>query len=203
MHILRTIAAILLVPLLSVSCKKQDERYLVISKVRSASKLATTETLIDKIVLGTQEKRLLGIIRINESRFVAYTKAIVKAGIDLTELTPGDVRIEDKRIELMLPHVRVLDFDYPFSEYKIDSNITENAFLNKMTVVDYEYFYQQAEIDIRNNLKYSGIKTATEEKTRLLFSGLLKNLGYEEIYIQFKTGPFIEEINLNAPTTEE
>ncbi len=178
------------------SCKKEDQRYLVISKVRAASKLATTETLIDKVVLGTQEKKLMGIIRLNESRFLAYTKATVKAGIDLNELKPEDVKIEGQRIELMLPCVRVLDFSYPFTSYVIDSNITENAFLNKMTIEDYEFFYQQAEIDIRNNLKYSGIRTATEEKTRLLFSALLKNIGYEEIYIQFKAGDFIKEIDL-------
>lgn len=187
--------------LLLGSCKKEDQRYLVISKVRAASKLATTETLIDKVVLGKQEKKLIGLIHLNDARFLAYSKATVKAGIDLNELKPEDVKIEGKRIELMLPCVRVLDFAYPFTSFVIDSNITENAFLNKMTIVDYEYFYQQAELDIRNNLKYSGIRTATEEKTRLLFSALLKNIGYEEIYVQFKAGEFIKEIDLKL--TEE
>jgi hypothetical protein len=178
------------------SCKKKD-RYLVISKIQSASKLATTETTLDKIVFGTQEKKLFWLIRLNEARFVAYSKATVLSGIDLTELSPDDIKIEDQRIEILLPHVKVLDFQYPFSSYRIDSSITENAFLNSMDISDYEHFYQLAEMDIRKNLELMGIKEATQDKTRLLITGLLKNLGYEEIYIKFKEGgTFIEPLKL-------
>ncbi len=177
------------------ACKKKQDRYLVVSKVKRVSKLATTQTQIDKIVLGTQERKLLRIIHINTARFVAYSQATITAGIDLSELRPEDVRILDERIEINLPHVRVVNFSYPFNAFKIDSNITDNAFLNKIDIDDQEYFYEQAEIDIRNNLQYTGIRTATEEKTRVLMINLLRNLGYEEIYITFKKGPFIVEIN--------
>ena len=54
---------------------------MVIGKIQSASKLATTETTIDKIVYGVQDKKLLWIIRLNEARFFAYTKAIIWSGI--------------------------------------------------------------------------------------------------------------------------
>lgn len=178
------------------SCKRNKERYIVISKIQSASKLATTESTLDKIVFGTQEKKLFWLIRLNEARFVAYTKATVLSGIDLNELNPEDIKIDEKRIEILLPHVKVLDFQYPFSSYKIDSTVTENAFLNKLDIKDHEHFYQLAELDIRNNLSHMGIKEATEEKTRILIVGLLKNLGYEEIYIRFKPGEFIEELKL-------
>jgi hypothetical protein len=99
--------------------------------------------------------------------------------------------------------VKVLDFQYPFSSYTIDSNVTENAFLNKLDIADHENFYRLAELDIRNNLAFMGIKEATEEKTRLLLTGLLKNLGYEEIYITFKPGEFIEEIKFNEEQPNE
>ena len=186
--------SILLCLCLFFSCKKEDQRYLVVSKVKSASKLATTETIIDKVVLGTQEKKLLGIIKINKAYFAANTQAIIKSGIDLSLLKEEDIKIEGKRITLHFPHVQVLDFSYPFSTYKIDSTITKNTFLNQIDILDHERFYMMAELDIRNNLKYTGIKEATETKTRLLMEGLLKNLGYEEIYITFKEGELIQEI---------
>ncbi|MFI5220046.1 MAG: DUF4230 domain-containing protein [Bacteroidia bacterium] len=193
---MRRVYLLLLCAVIFSSCKKNKERYLVISKIQSASKLATTESTLNKIVFGTQEKKLLWLIRLNEARFVAYTKATVLSGIDLSELNPDDIKIEDGRIEIVLPNVKVLDFQYPFSSYKIDSSITENAFLNKLDIKDHEHFYQLAELDIRNNLSHMGIKEATEEKTRNLITGLLKNLGYEEIYIKFKPGKFIEELDL-------
>jgi hypothetical protein len=192
---MRCIVCFVLLFFAFTSCKKEEKRYLVISKVKSAAKLATTETHIDKIIFGTQEKRLLWIIHLNEAKFVAYSEATVKSGIDLEKIHPEDVKIKDKKIEILLPPVEVLDFSYPFSKYRIDSNITQNAFLNTLDIQDHEYFYQQAELDIRNNLEYSGIKQATELKTRVLLTTLLKNLGYEEIYITFKKGKLIQTID--------
>jgi hypothetical protein len=179
------------------SCGKK-ERYLVVSKIQNASKLATTETTLEKVVFGTQKKKLLWIINLSEARFVAYSKATVWSGIDLSELSPRDVEIDGKRIEILLPHVRVLEFRFPFDSFRIDSSITKNALFNRMDITDYEYFYQQAELDIRNNLERMGIIEATKQKTRTMLTGLLRNLGYEEIYITFKPekGKFIEKIKI-------
>ena len=188
--------------ILLFSCKKEDQRYLVVSKVKSAASLATTETIIDKVVLGTQEKKLLGLIKINKAYFAANTQAIIKSGVDLSLLEEKDVDIEGKRITLNLPHIQVLDFSYPFSSYKIDSTITKNKFLNRIDIMDHERFYMMAELDIRNNLKYTGITEATEIKTRLMMEGLLKNLGYEEIYISFKKGELIKEIDFDYQIEE-
>ena len=54
------------------------------------------------------------------AEFVAYSKAYVKTGIDLSELKKEDVIIEGKSITLKLPHVRIIDFRYPFDEFEID-----------------------------------------------------------------------------------
>lgn len=193
---MRTGLVILLITILLSSCKKDQQRYLVISKIQNASKLATTETVLDKIVFGDQQKKLLWVFHLSDARFVAYTKAIVWTGIDLSELQPNDIKIENARIEIMLPHVKVLDFQYPFSKFRIDTNVTDNAFLNTLDVTDYENFYQQAQLDIWDHLSDMGIKEATENKTRILLTGLLKNLGYEEIYIRFKEGKLIEDSTL-------
>ncbi|NJN25755.1 MAG: DUF4230 domain-containing protein [Cyclobacteriaceae bacterium] len=184
------------------ACKKEDKRHLVISKVKSASKLATTETIIDKVVLGTQEKKLLGIIKVNKAYFAANTQATIKSGVDLSKLGEEDVSIEGRRITLHFPAVEVLDFSYPFASYKIDSTITKNKFLNKIDILDHERFYMMAELDIRNNLKYTGIREATEAKTRRMMEGLLKNLGYEEIYITFKPGELIKEVEFDYQIEE-
>lgn len=189
---------ILLLTAMIFSCKeKEDKRYLVVSKVKSAAKLASTETIIDKVVLGTQERKLLGLVKVNKAHFAAHTQAIITAGVDLSKLEPDDIVITKERIEIDLPNVEVLDFSYPFSKYRIDSTITQNAFLNKIDILDHEKFYMLAELDIRNNLKFTGIKEATETKTRVLMEGLLKNLGYQEVYITFKKGVLIKGIEFD------
>lgn len=167
------------------SCHK-DHRALVISKVQSVSKLATTETVIDKTVVGTKTKRILGLVRLNQANFVAYTQATIWTGIDLKKLKPEDVKINDHEISLLLPPVEVIDFRYPFDKFRIDTALLKDAWINRFSIIDYEQFYRQAELDIRHQLQYTGVIEATEEKTRKLLTGLLKNMGFEAIFIEFK-----------------
>ncbi len=194
--------AFLVLIFLTASCKR-DDRFILVSKIRQAAKLATTEMTVDKVVFGTSDKRILGIIHLNTARFAAYSKAYIKSGIDLDKIKPVDIKIDGKRIEVTLPHVEVINFSYPFKDFKIDESITENAFLNKIDIFDQENFYRLAEIDIRNNLKYTGLQKATEQKTRLLMESLLKNLGYDEIYISFNDqGELLPEVELKEGETE-
>jgi len=178
-------------------CKK-DERALIIGKIKNANQLATTEFTIDKVVFGTREKRLLRLIKLNEARFLAYSQAVIKTGIDLNKLEPDDITIEGKMIQLELPPVEVLNFSYPAERFRMDKEISDNAFLNKLTIEDYEYFFREAELDIRQNLQYLGLVEATEEKTSVLMQKMLTLLGYQEIYISFKKGAIIKQVKLEA-----
>jgi hypothetical protein len=190
--------AILLCVWLLAGCKKPDRPF-VISKIKSVAKLATTETIIDKTVVGTKTKSILGLIRLNEANFVAYTEATVKTGIDLQRLRKEDVDIDGKEISLRLPPVEVIDFQYPFQRFVVDSTILSDSWINRFDVLDYEEFYRRAELDIRNNLAYTGIVEATQAKTRLLMESLLKNLGFEVVYIEFEpTTALFPPLNLEA-----
>ena len=200
MRITSTIC-ILIVLLSFLSCKKK-ERYHVISKIQSTAKLATTETTIDKVIVGFKERRWAGLVKVGTAEFVAYSKATIKSGIDLTDLKPEDVEIDGNSIQIELPHVKVLDFNYPFEKFDVDEDISDDDFLNRITVYDQEDFYRKAELDIRENLEYTGIVEATERKTRLMLTGLLKNMGYDAIFISFKEGEFLEQLKLNRGAEE-
>ena len=166
------------------SCKK-DNGY-VVGKIKKASKLSTTEFNIDKIVFGVKKRKLVWLVKLNDAQFIAYSKATIKAGIDLEKLQEKDVAIEGSKISLMLPPVEVINFSYPAENFKRDSLISGNAFMNKITLGDQEDFFQDAESDIRNNLKYLNIVSITEKKTSLMLETMLRALGYKEIYIDFK-----------------
>ena len=177
---------------LLTACK--DDRGLVVGKIKKASKLATTEFTIDKIVYGVKRKRLLWVVKLNEAKFLAHSKAIVKAGVDLEKLQKEDVDIQGKSISLKLPAVVVINFSYPAELFEMDTLVSTDAFLNKISLEDQESFFQDAEIDIRNSLKHMNIIEATEKKTRLMLENLLRTLGYQEIYIDFHKGELIPEI---------
>ncbi len=190
---------ILIVLMLSggTGCKKA-KRPLVVSKIKSTAKLATTETIIDKVVVGDKERLIFGLVKISNAEFVAYSEATVKTGIDLTKLKRSDVVIDGDIIEIKLPPVEVLDFAYPFEKFKIDKILSDNDLLNRIDVIDQENFFRKAEIDIRKHLKYMGIIEQTQENTRKLMEGMLKNMGYEEIYISFvDSAELIQQVIVN------
>lgn len=172
--------------LILVSACKRNERHLVISKIRGTAKLATTETRIDKVVVGEKTKKFLGLVKIGDADFVAYSEATVKTGVNLTKLREEDVKIEGNRITISFPAVEVLDFSYPFNKFRVDTILSNNSFLAKIDVIEQEYFFRLAELDIRKNLRYTGIIEQTQVNTRKLMEGMLKNLGYEEIYVNFR-----------------
>jgi hypothetical protein len=166
----------------------------VVGKIKKASKLATVEFTIDKIVYGVKRKKMLWFVNLNEAKFIAHSKAYIKAGIDLEKLKAGDVEIAEKRIKLTLPPVQVINFSYPAEKFSYDNLISHNAFLNKISLNDQEQYFQDAETDIRNNLKNMDIVAITQKKTSLMLDNLLHALGYEEIYIEFHDGVLLPEI---------
>ncbi len=194
----RILTAVLFVLVLS-SCEDK-KRSLAVSKIKEVAKLATTRTELSKFIFASQQKRFLGIFRLNDSRFAAKTKAYVLAGIDLSKISEYDIRTEANRISLELPPVEVLDFSYPFCEYQIDYSLTTKAFANTISVERHEELFRMAESQIRELLPYMGIREATETKTRQLMESLLRGLGYTEVYVTFKKGKdentFIQQITL-------
>ena len=176
------------------SCK--DKRGMTVTRIQSVAKLATTETTIEKIVIGNKTKKFLVFFTIGEARFVCFSKATVKAGIDLRKLTKNDVKIEGKQIELRLPPVEVINFSYPFESFRIDSLLLDNGIFCRIGIEDMEELLRRSELDIRAQLPMMGIIEATENKTRQMMESLLRTLGYDDIYITFRKGPFLPKVDL-------
>ena len=167
------------------SCQ-QNDRGIVVSRIKSAAKLATTEFVLNKTILAARDKKIMLFIPLNAALFVAYTEATVTTGIDVNKLKKEDIVIDKNSISIKLPAVEVINFSYPFDKYKIDKELSQDEFLNKFTLKEHEELYRQSELEIRSLLKQIGVVEQTEEKTRQMMENLLKNLGYTEIYIEFK-----------------
>jgi len=188
-----------LIVLRCLSSCQRDERALVVGKIQSASDLATTEFVVDKVVFGTKTKKLL-FISISEAQFLAYSKATIKTGVDLNKIGPEDISIDKESIRLQLPPIEVVNFSYPPSSFVEDSLISDTrALLNKINIRDQEEFFRMAELDIRANLQYMGLVKTSQEHTRKMFKVLLRSLGYKEIYISFESDQLmIPQVNLLA-----
>lgn len=176
----------------------QEKRGLVVGKIQKASKLSTTEFKVDKLVFGVKNKRILWVIKLNQAEFLAQSQAVIKTGVNLEKIKEEDIVISGRRISVTLPHVEVINFSYPAENFKKIDLLSDGAFSTRIDLEDQEKFFREAELDIRNSLQYMGIVETTQKKTRTMIEALLRNLGYNEIYIDFKEGELITEINLDG-----
>jgi len=169
---------------------------MVIGKIQKASKLSTTEFTVDKLVFGVKNKRIFWAVKLNEAQFLAKSQAIIKAGINLEKIKEEDITIKNNKINLMLPAVEIINFSYPAERFTKVDILTSDAFTTKINLEDQEHFFRLAELDIRNSLQYMDIVETTQKKTSAMLRALLQNLGYNEIYIDFKEDKLITEIQI-------
>lgn len=171
---------------IATACQRRDKRAVIISQVQEVSKLATTEFVLGKLLIGSKQKKFFGF-RLSNSDFVAETEARVKAGVDLSKLTPGDIEISGSSIHIHLPEVEILNFSYPFEAFKIDTELTDSR-KRKLTLKDIETFAQMGEIEIRRDLEYLNIEAAAQRNTTLVLTSFLKSLdfGFEDVIISYE-----------------
>ena len=75
----------------------------VVQQVQTLSDLVTVKYVMEKVVIFEDAKWY------GENRVLLLAHGIVKAGIDLKRLKPGDVQVSGKSIRIRLPSPQVTD----------------------------------------------------------------------------------------------
>ena len=125
--------------------------------------------------------------------FTWYIIVTWKWILDLAQWING-FEVDGTKIRIALPNVEILNFSYPIEKVVINESISEDAFMNKFSIKDYDNILEDAELKIRALIPYLGIEDATKQKTRVLLETLLHSLGYTEIYLEFKDGLVLDGV---------
>jgi hypothetical protein len=143
----------------------------IIQQVQTLSELVTVKYVLEKVVI------LDDIKWYGENRVLLVAHGIVKAGVDLQEIKPEDVRVEDKKIVLKLPRARITDAYLDDQKTRVvdrstgllrafDKDLEQNA-------------RRQAVDDLRIAARFNRIYEDAEERARLQLANLFHLLGYE------------------------
>jgi len=174
--------------ILLIGCNRSDEKQFLVTKIRSAAKLATTEVVITKIVSGTiPDKGVPGLLRYTNPDVIFNTEATIKLGVDLKKINNKDIRIVRDSIILTLPPVEILNFSYPhekFDQLFPTSNYDKINNRRKLEILD-DYF-RQAEMDIRRKIKLLELKKEAETRTVDFLESFLQKYQFNNVVIQFK-----------------
>src|SRR5207247_9095610 len=143
----------------------------IVQQVQTLSELVTVKYVLEKVVI------LDDIKWYSENRVLLVAQGIVKAGVDLQEIKPEDVRIEDKKVLLKLPRARITDVYLDDEKTRVvdrstgllrafDKDLEQNA-------------RRQAVEDLRRAALHNGIYGDAEERARLLLTNLFHQLGLQ------------------------
>ena len=142
------------------------------------SQLVSVKYVIEKVVLLEDASSWYGL-PLGENRLLMVAHGVVKAGVDLGELKPGDLRISGRKISIKLPQARITDC-------YLDDNLTEivdrkTGLLRTFDKDLEQNARRQAVADIHRAARSSGILKDSEERARLQLTALFHQLGYEEV----------------------
>ena len=150
----------------------------LVTQVQSLSQLVTVKYVLEKVVLIEDESHWFEL-QLGENRLLMVAHGIVKAGVDLSEIKPGDIRTSGKKIIVKLPPARITDcyLDDKYTEVvdrktgllrTFDKDLEQNA-------------RRQAVEDINRSARNSGILKDADERARAQGTGFFRQWGYEDV----------------------
>jgi hypothetical protein len=145
----------------------------VIQQVQTLAELVTVKYVIEKIVIAEDAKWY------GESRVLLLAHGIVKAGIDLREIKPGDIQIEDKKITIKLPTEKITD---AYLDEKRTQVIERTTGIIRQFDKDLEQNARRNAIaDIRSAARANGISKDARERAELQLKTLFLQMGFHEV----------------------
>jgi len=168
------------------SCKPSREDQLN-EKVKGLGKSVTE--------LGTVEYTIVKVIKLDDDVWFKYgdrkilfsSTAYLKAGIDLQDFKPENVKIDEKSnsVTVTLPKAQLLSFNMPV-ELIQQEFCTATGWRGNFLPEEKNVIKIQAENAIRDDIPNLGILQDAENNAKGFFEVLLGQFGFETININFE-----------------
>jgi hypothetical protein len=146
----------------------------LLQQVQTLSHLVTVKYVIEKVEVLEDVKWIPGW---GENRVLLIAHGIVKAGVDLSQLQPQDLRLTGKRLVVTLPPAQITDAYLDDRQTRI---IEHSTGLLRAFDKDLEQTARQNAVnDIRRAARSEGILKDAEDRARAQLKSLFGSLGYE------------------------
>jgi hypothetical protein len=153
----------------------------IIQQVQTLNQLVTVKYVMEKVVdlQDVQPYKDIIVSGWGDNRVLMIAHGIVKAGIDLSQITNGDVQITGKKIVVKLPAAKITDF---YLDDKQTQVVERTTGLLRTFDKDLEQdARRQAELDIRRAAREAGILKDADDRARLQLTGLFRQMGFEDV----------------------
>lgn len=164
---------------LLISCGgKEKELSDDVYEIRNIGELASSEYTIGKIIqlddTGTDWYKL------GKRKILISCKAKVKAGVDLTQIKKGDIRVKGSSIEITLPPAKITSFTMDPKDIRTEMEGV-SGLRDPFTQQEKNDFLKQGEEAIREELEQTGLLKDAERNAITFIEDFYKQMGYKKI----------------------
>jgi hypothetical protein len=154
----------------------------VVEQIQTLSDLVTVKYVVEKVVILDDAKWY------GESRVLLLAHGVVKAGIDLKRLKPGDVIVSGKTIAIRLPPPEITDAYLDDRKSRVIDHTT--GLLRTFDKDLEQSAREEAVLDIRSAAVQNGIMDDATQRAELELALFLHEAGYQQV--EFNGGkPFV------------
>ena len=147
----------------------------MLKRVQTLSELVTVKYVLEKVVI------LEDIKWYGENRVLLVAHGVVKAGVDLQEIKPEDVRVDNKKVVVKLPPARITDVYLDDKKTRVVDRTT--GLLRAFDKDLEQSARRQAVEDLSISARFNGINGDAEERARLQLTNLFHQLGLEVEFV--------------------
>lgn len=152
----------------------------IIRQVQTLSDLVTVKYVMEKVeFVDSPPGSTLGQFVQGDNKVLLLAQGVVKAGIDLKKIAPGDVAISGKRLTISLPRPQITDAYLDDSQTKVLERTT--GFLRSLDKDLEQTTRQYAVDDIRRAAQESGILNDASERSRTELRTFFQRAGFETV----------------------
>src|SRR2546425_1550569 len=147
----------------------------ILQQIQTLSELVTVKYVLEKVVI-LEDVKWYG-----ENRVLLVAHGIVKAGVNLQEIKPEDVRVDDKKVVVKLPPARITDVYLDDKKTRVVDRTT--GLLRPFDKDLEQSARRQAVEDLSISARFNGINRDAEERARLQLTNLFHQLGLEVEFV--------------------
>jgi hypothetical protein len=145
----------------------------VVEQIQTLSDLVTVKYVVEKVVVLDDAKWY------GENRVLLLAHGVVKAGIDLKRLQPGDIVVSGKAISVHLPPPQLTDAYLDDQKSQVIDHTT--GLLRTFDKDLEQTAREEAVLDVRRAAIQNGILNDASERAQLELALFLHQAGYEQV----------------------
>ena len=153
---------------------------MVLQQVKTLSELITVEYVLERTVeVEVPPDGVLRQMFQGENRLLMVVHGNVKAGLDLSQIQPGDIQVSKKKVSIKLPPARITDAYLDEKQTRVVERST--GFLRSFDKDLEQNTRETAVEDLRRAARVGGILKDADERGRVQLKNLFNQLGFEDV----------------------